>query len=146
MHDQRDDLFARGYPVTHFAFDDEYHRRSPMDHLAALRRLLCPGGELVLETLVVEGDAERVLIPPGRYARMRNVWFIPSAAALMLWLDRCGFSGARLVDVSFTTHWEQRSTEWMRFESLAQALNPGDPGQTVEGLTAPRRGILIASA
>ena len=46
------------------------------------------GGELVLETLVVEGDASTVLVPEDRYAQMRNVWFLPSVAALELWLRR----------------------------------------------------------
>lgn len=33
-------------------------------------------GELVLETLVVEGDENTVLVPGDRYAQMRNVYFI----------------------------------------------------------------------
>jgi tRNA (mo5U34)-methyltransferase len=33
----------------------------------------------------------------------------------------------------------------MRFESLAEALDPVDPGRTLEGLPAPRRALLIAS-
>jgi tRNA (mo5U34)-methyltransferase len=31
----------------------------------------------VLETLVVEGDENTVLVPGDRYAQMRNVYFIP---------------------------------------------------------------------
>ncbi len=121
-----------------------YHRRSPLDHLRALHRLLRPGGELVLETLVVDGPG--VLVPEGRYARMRNVWSIPGPEALLAWVADAGFRGARLVDVTVTSTAEQRSTEWMRFESLAQALDPGDPSRTVEGLPAPRRGLVIAEA
>jgi tRNA (mo5U34)-methyltransferase len=129
---------------TLFSLGVLYHRRSPMEHLGELRRLLRPGGELVLETLVLEGDSERVLVPPGRYAGMRNVWFIPSVAALSVWLGRCGFEAIQVIDVSRTTHDEQRSTDWMRFQSLADQLDPGDSSRTREGLPAPMRAILCA--
>jgi tRNA (mo5U34)-methyltransferase len=122
-----------------------YHRRSPLDHLYQLKGFLRPGGELVLETLVIEGAAGQVLLPRQRYARMRNVWFIPSAAELLLWLERCGFVDARVVDESRTSVDEQRSTEWMQFESLQQSLDADDPGLTVEGLPAPRRAVVIAN-
>jgi tRNA (mo5U34)-methyltransferase len=122
-----------------------YHRRSPAEHLGALRRLLRPGGELVLETLVVEGTAGDVLVPGGRYARMRNVWAIPGLDTLVSWLGDCGFTSVRVVNVTATTTAEQRSTAWMRFESLVQALDPRDPSRTVEGLPAPRRALVLAS-
>ena len=129
---------------TLFSMGVLYHRRAPLDHLRALHRLLRPGGELVLETLVVEGPG--VLVPDGRYARMRNVWSIPGPEALLAWVADAGFRGARLVDVTVTGTAEQRSTEWMRFESLAAALDPEEPSRTVEGLPAPRRGLVIAEA
>ena len=123
-----------------------YHRRSPIDHLIELRGLLRPGGELILETLVVEGDEHRLLVPGGRYAKMRNVWFIPSPAMLENWLRRCGFGTVRTVDVTQTGLDEQRSTAWMTFESLADFLDPADTGVTIEGYPAPRRAVLIAEA
>jgi tRNA (mo5U34)-methyltransferase len=131
---------------TVFSMGVLYHRRSPIDHLLDLRRLLRTGGELVLETLVLEAEGDRVLVPGGRYARMRNVWLIPAPSALLTWLGRCGFRNARLVDVTPTTVEEQRSTDWMRFQSLKDSLDPEDTEKTVEGLPAPRRGILIAEA
>jgi len=121
-----------------------YHRRSPLDHLIELREALRPGGELVLETLVVEGCANTVFTPPGRYARMGNVWFLPSPAALTRWLERLGFCQVRTVDLDRTSTREQRSTDWMRFHSLEQFLDPADPGLTVEGHPAPLRAILLA--
>lgn len=131
---------------TVFSMGVLYHRRSPLDHLLELRGCLRPGGELVLETLIVEGGPERVLVPEGRYARMRNVWFIPSCPTLETWLKRCGYRDIRLIDVARTTGEEQRSTDWMRFQSLADCLAPVDPDLTVEGLPAPRRGIFLATA
>jgi hypothetical protein len=71
-----------------------YHRRSPIEHLLALKDCLVKGGELVLETLVIEGDENQVLVPEDRYAQMRNVWFLPSVPALERWLRRAGFSDA----------------------------------------------------
>jgi len=129
---------------TVFSMGVLYHRRSPIDHLLELRDCLLRGGELVLETLVVEGDEQQVLVPEDRYAQMRNVWFLPSVPALERWLRRAGFVDVRCVDVSVTSVEEQRSTEWMRFQSLPDFLDPSDPNRTVEGLPAPRRAVLIA--
>ncbi|MFZ1389517.1 MAG: tRNA 5-methoxyuridine(34)/uridine 5-oxyacetic acid(34) synthase CmoB [Thiolinea sp.] len=123
-----------------------YHRRSPLDHLQELKNALRAGGELVLETLIVEGDVHTALMPEDRYGKMRNVWFIPSVAMLELWLRRLGFEDIRTVDVTPTTTAEQRSTEWMRFESLKDFLDPNDPCRTVEGYPAPVRAVIIATA
>jgi tRNA (mo5U34)-methyltransferase len=122
-----------------------YHRRSPIDHLLELKSFLRPGGELILETLVVEGGVDKVLLPEQRYARMRNVWFLPSCEALLLWMRRCSFKNIRVVDVSKTTAEEQRSTVWMRFQSLPDFLDPLCPDLTCEGLPAPMRAIVIAN-
>lgn len=111
---------------TVFSMGVLYHRRSPLDHLWQLKDQLAPGGELVLETLVVEGDENTVLVPGDRYAQMRNVYFIPSAAALKMWLEKCGFIDVRIVDACVTSTEEQRRTEWMTTESLADFLDPQD--------------------
>lgn len=128
---------------TVFSMGVLYHRRSPLDHLAELRALLRPGGQLVLETLVLEGEGQQALVPPGRYAGMRNVWFIPSVEALAVWLARVGFRDIEVVDVSRTTVEEQHPTDWMRFQSLPDHLDPADPRRTIEGHPAPVRAILI---
>lgn len=129
---------------TTFSMGILYHRRSPFDHLIALRDSLRSGGQLVLETLVIEGKAGEVLVPEGRYSKMGNVWFIPSTATLESWLKKAGFKSPRLIDVSQTSCEEQRSTEWMNFHSLAEFLNPADASQTIEGYPAPRRATFLA--
>lgn len=129
---------------TVFSMGVLYHQRSPLTHLQQLRDALKPGGELVLETLVLPGDNAFARTPENRYARMRNVWLLPSIAELKVWLDRCGFSRITLADVTATTVDEQRSTEWMPFESLPEALDPVDSTRTVEGWPAPLRAILFA--
>jgi len=123
-----------------------YHRRSPMDHLQDLKDCLRPGGQLILETLVIEGGLGDTLVPEGRYARMGNVWFLPSTDTLLSWVRKMGFEDPELVDVSVTSTGEQRSTDWMRFHSLKDFLNPDDPSKSIEGYPAPRRAIITARA
>jgi tRNA (mo5U34)-methyltransferase len=131
---------------TVFSMGVLYHRRSPMDHLQELRNCLVPGGELVLETLVIEGGPGDTLVPEGRYARMGNVWFLPSCDTLLGWLRKIGFSDPELVDVAVTSTDEQRATDWMTFHSLANFLDPQDPRRSIEGYPAPRRAMFTARA
>jgi tRNA (mo5U34)-methyltransferase len=130
---------------TVFSMGVLYHRRSPIDHLLELRDCLQPDGELVLETLVIDGRLGEALLPEGRYAKMRNVWFLPSCETLMSWLKRCGFKNIRLIDVTPTSVEEQRSTEWMQLHSLKDFLSAENPQLTCEGLPAPKRAIIIAN-
>ncbi|WP_440463712.1 tRNA 5-methoxyuridine(34)/uridine 5-oxyacetic acid(34) synthase CmoB [Psychrobacter sp. ASPA161_6] len=129
---------------TVFSMGVLYHRQSPFEHLQQLRGQLVKGGELVLETLVIEGDANTVLVPHDRYAQMNNVYFLPSVAALIGWLEKVGFSDVRCVDVAVTSTKEQRKTEWMTYHSLADFLDPNDSTKTMEGYPAPMRATLIA--
>jgi tRNA (mo5U34)-methyltransferase len=129
---------------TVFSMGVLYHRRAPLDHLLELRQLLKPGGQLVLETLVVEGDENTVLVPVNRYARMGNVWFIPSVAAVIRWLEKMRFRDVQVIDVCRTSSEEQRSTDWMTFQSLADFLDPQDNSKTVEGYPAPLRAVITA--
>jgi tRNA (mo5U34)-methyltransferase len=123
-----------------------YHRRSPIDHLLELKGCLQSGGELILETLVIEGNNGEVLVPEGRYANMRNVWFLPSCETLITWMKRCGFKNCRVIDITTTTTEEQRATDWMQFHSLKEFLDKEDPSLTNEGLPAPKRAIILANA
>ncbi|MDX1696274.1 MAG: tRNA 5-methoxyuridine(34)/uridine 5-oxyacetic acid(34) synthase CmoB [Ketobacteraceae bacterium] len=131
---------------TVFSMGVLYHRKSPMEHLLELRDLLLPGGELVLETLVVDGQEGYSLVPKGRYGRMGNVWFLPSPATMKQWMDKCGLRNIRMVDIAPTTTDEQRATEWMTFQSLQDFLDPEDSSKTIEGYPAPVRAVFVAEA
>ncbi|MDH5357459.1 MAG: tRNA 5-methoxyuridine(34)/uridine 5-oxyacetic acid(34) synthase CmoB [Gammaproteobacteria bacterium] len=131
---------------TVFSMGVLYHRRSPLDHLLDLRSCLRSGGELVLETLIIDGEHGDVLMPEERYAKMRNVWFIPSQSTMELWLRRCGFKNVGCVNSTITSLDEQRQTDWMHFESLADFLDPQDKTKTIEGYPAPLRAIFTAIA
>jgi tRNA (mo5U34)-methyltransferase len=138
-------LPARRFDTT-FSMGVLYHQRSPIDHLRQLRQTLRPDGQLVLETIYLPGDSAFARTPEDRYARMRNVWLLPSISELNIWMQRSGFRDILIVDKTITTVDEQRATEWMSFESLAEALDPDDPGLTVEGWPAPHRVVVTASA
>ena len=130
---------------TVFSMGVLYHRKSPLDHLSQLKNQLVKGGELVLETLVVDGDVNTVLVPADRYAKMKNVYFIPSVAALINWLEKVGFTKVRCVDVATTTLEEQRKTDWLENESLIDFLDPNDHSKTIEGYQAPKRAVILAN-
>lgn len=119
-----------------------YHRKDPIAHIQELMACLKPGGQLVLETLVVEGDES--LIPDSRYAKMRNVWCVPAVEECLQWMRDAGLRNPKMVDCTPTTIEEQRATEWMHFESLPDFLNPNNSSQTIEGYPAPVRAIFIA--
>lgn len=120
-----------------------YHRRQPVEHLEQLKKLTRPGGQIVLETLVIEGEGRKLLQPEGRYARMRNVHHIPGLTVLNDWFEEAGLHDVKLLDVCKTTTDEQRSTAWMTFESLDECLDPDDPSMTVEGHPAPVRAAFL---
>jgi len=130
---------------TTFSMGVLYHQRDPAGHLKQLRDTLRPGGELVLETLVLPGDEPAVVQPEGRYARMRNVWHLPTVPTLETWLQEAGLRNIRVADISNTTVDEQRTTPWMPFESLAESLDPDDSSLTIEGLPAPTRAVLTCN-
>lgn len=134
----------RAFDVA-FSMGVFYHSKNPIGHLQSLRESLRPKGQLVLETIVIEGGDDQVLVPRDRYAKMRNVWFIPSTALLACMLKRAGFEDIKTIDVSLTCpRREQRSTPWMTFESLFNFLDPLDNSRTVEGYPAPRRAIVTS--
>ena len=120
-----------------------YHRRRPVEHLVQLKNLTRPGGQIILETLILEGEGKGILNPSGRYARMRNVHAIPDLMVLHDWLEQAGLPDTKVLDVSKTTIDEQRRTDWMTFESLRECLDMENPSITVEGHPAPTRAALL---
>ena len=135
----------------HFAYFDTvfsmgllYHLRAARQHVFQLKQCLKPGGQLVLETLVIDGLLGEALSPEDRYAKMKNVFLIPSIPTVEDWLKEAGFKQIRCVDINQTTSLEQRVTPWSTRESLADFLDPDNPEQTVEGYPAPRRAIFLA--
>jgi len=122
-----------------------YHRRNPINHLLELKSLLRPGGELILETLIIDETPGGVLTPSNRYAQMRNVWSIMTVEKIISFLEEAGFNQIKCVDQNVTSLDEQRSTQWMQFHSLKEFLDKDDISKTIEGYPAPKRGLFIIS-
>ena len=134
---------------TTFSMGILYHRRNMQQHLIELRDTLKDGGELIIETLIVDDDYEGlidgVLIPEDRYAAMRNVWNIPTINRLKQELTEAGFTNIQCIEVNTTSLEEQRRTEWIEGYSLQEFLDPKDTSKTREGYPAPKRATLIST-
>jgi len=129
---------------TIFCMGILYHRKSPIDFLSQIKKMLTADGELVLETLIIGGNSHTALVPEERYAKMPNVYFIPTVPVLISWLKNSGFKNIRCVDISTTTTDEQRKTEWINTETLSDFIDPNDGSKTIEGYPAPVRAVIIA--
>ena len=124
-----------------------YHQKDHLEHLSKLKKMMAPDSELILETLIVDGQNNYALVPEGRYANMRNVYCLPSTDTLRSWLSDVGYKNISLIDVSVTTPEEQRKTPWIGDNpaSLEDFLDPSNPSLTTEGYPAPKRAIFTCS-
>jgi tRNA (mo5U34)-methyltransferase len=124
---------------TLFCLGVLYHRPDPINTLKSLYKGLEKGGELILDTFMIDGDEEICLTPAERYSKIPNIYFIPTVNALKNWCMRAGFSDIEVLAVKETDTYEQRKTEWIDSQSLEDFLDPKNPSLTVEGYPAPKR-------
>tara|TARA_A100001015_G_scaffold313300_1_gene420235 strand:- start:497 stop:1513 length:1017 start_codon:yes stop_codon:yes gene_type:complete len=122
-----------------------YHHRSPIDLLKTIRAVMNPKGTVLLDTLIINGDEDVALFPKDRYAKMRNVYFIPTTTCLINMMNRVGFQNIEILSINQTDVNEQRVTAWGPKQSLVNYLDPCDPSKTCEGYPAPRRIAIRAS-
>lgn len=118
-----------------------YHHRNPILQLQEIHQALRPGGEIILETIGIPGEEPITLFPEDRYAKMRNVWFIPTVTTAINWLKKTKFIDIEVISNSVLTSDEQRLTKWCPppHQSLSDFLHPEDPSLTIEGYPAPIR-------
>ena len=116
-----------------------YHRSDPVAMLKALYKGLEKGGEVLLDTFMIDGEAEVALTPKERYSKIPNIYFVPTIPALRNWVNRAGFSGFEVLEIVTTDTNEQRKTEWIEGQSLENFLDLDDSSKTVEGYPAPKR-------
>jgi tRNA (mo5U34)-methyltransferase len=121
-----------------------YHRSDIISSLKSLYDSLNKNAQLIIDTLIIEGEDEICLFPENRYCGMRNVYFLPTINALKNMLKRVGFSEIKLLAKVPTTLKEQRKTKWITGHSLNNFLHPDDIAKTVEGYPAPIRAYLKA--
>ena len=116
-----------------------YHRSDPVGMLKSLYKGLNEGGELILDTFMIDGEDEVCLTPKERYSKIPNIYFIPTVNALKNWCLRAGFESVEVLEIMKTDLEEQRKTEWIDTQSLEDFLHPDDDTKTVEGYPAPKR-------
>ena len=116
-----------------------YHHPNPIDQIRTLKNCLRKNGTLIIETINIPGEKSECLFPEDRYAKMRNIWFIPTTNCLVNWLQKCKFKNIEVIFDEPLTSNEQRVTPWSGGQSLSDFLDPKDPSKTIEGHPAPRR-------
>ncbi len=124
---------------TLFCLGVLYHRSDPVAMLKSLFKGLNKGGELILDTFMIDGEEEMCLTPKDRYSKIPNIYFVPTVSALKNWCHRAGFETVEVLETMKTELNEQRKTEWIDTQSLEDFLDPNDPTKTVEGYPAPKR-------
>ncbi len=124
---------------TLFCLGVLYHRSDPVAMLKSLFKGLNKGGELILDTFMIDGEEEICLTPKERYSKIPNIYFIPTVPALINWCHRAGFEHVEVLKTMLTQANEQRKTEWIDTQSLEDYLDPNDKTKTVEGYPAPKR-------
>ena len=121
-----------------------YHHPNPIEQLKNCHQALKKDGCLLLESITIPGEDSTALFPEDRYARMRNVWFVPTANCMKNWLSKAKFKHVEIVFDELLTSEEQRVTAWSGNASLEDFLDPTDSTKTMEGHPAPRRAAVIA--
>lgn len=121
-----------------------YHRSDPIASLKSLFRALNKGGELIVDSFMIDGEDEVALMPKDRYAMIPNIYFIPTVNCFKNWLNRAGFKDIELLEITQTDDKEQRVTNWTFEQSLNNFLDPNDLSKTVEGYPCPKRAYLKA--
>jgi tRNA (mo5U34)-methyltransferase len=124
---------------TLFCLGVLYHRSDPVAMLKSLFKGLHKGGELILDTFMIDGEEEICLTPRDRYSKIPNIYFVPTVNALKNWCYRAGFETVEVLEIMKTEPTEQRKTEWIETQSLEDFLDPNDDTKTVEGYPAPKR-------
>ena len=124
---------------TIFCLGVLYHRPDPVGALKSLKKGLNKGGELFLDTFMIDGEEEIALTPNKTYSKIPNIYFVPTIPALKNWCLRAGFTSIEVLEIKKTLDNEQRKTEWIPGQSLDAFLDPNDENYTVEGYPAPKR-------
>jgi len=130
---------------TVFCLGVLYHRSDPVGMMKDLAKGIEKGGELFLDTFIIDGDDDMCLSPQKTYSKIPNIYFVPTVKVLKNWCERAGFINIEVLAIIPTTEEEQRSTPWIEGQSLENFLDPDDSTKTVEGYPAPKRAYIKAT-
>ncbi len=138
--------YFKNFFHTIFSMGIIYHHKNPIQQLIEINDALRPSGQLILETIGIPGTKPYALFPEDRYAKMRNIWFLPTESCLVNWAHKAKFTDIKIISRSKTTAKEQRQTKWCPapYQSLDNFLDPNNKNKTTEGFPAPRRFCIIA--
>ena len=133
--------FFKEYFDVIFSMGIIYHHKNPIGQLQDIRNALKPSGTVFLESIGIPGEDPVALFPNGSYAKMSNVWFIPTLSCMINWAHKAKFKDIELVSSSEMTMDEQRNTPWCPrpYQSLEDFLDPSARDKTIEGYPAPIR-------
>ncbi len=139
------DSFKEMFDVI-FSMGIIYHHRHPLEQLINIREALKPGGQAIIETIGIPGKESYALFPEDRYAKMRNVFFVPTLSCFINWLKKAKLIDVEVISATPLTFEEQRLTNWCPppSQSLEDFLDPNDLSKTIEGHPAPMRFCLKA--
>lgn len=118
-----------------------YHHKNPIEQLQDIRNSLRTSGTVILESIGIPGENPMALFPQSSYAKMNNVWFVPTLSCMINWAHKAKFKNIEIISSSMMTFDEQRNTPWCPrpFQSLEDFLDPNDQDKTIEGYPAPMR-------
>ena len=113
-----------------------YHRENPIETLKNIYFALKANGVAIVESICIEGDSDLVLFPYKSYAKMKNIWYIPSESVLKYWCEIAGFRYIQKIFNYYVTEDHQKKSEHSPNESLSDFLSE-DGLKTVEGYPPP---------
>lgn len=122
-----------------------YHHPDPLSVLRVATAALAPKGQLLIETIIIEGDAPTALFVPKRYTGAKGFYWLPTRSCLHAWIQRANLRVLSELAPVPTSSVEQRTTAWREGESLHEGLDPNDHSQTIEGHPAPQRVALLCA-
>jgi len=128
-----------GFFDTIFCLGILYHHTDPISMLRKIHKAMKPGAELIIDCQGIIGDDPIALMPKGRYAKARGIWWLPTKTALANWLSRTMFKDIECFYDEPLEPTEQRTSTWAPIDSLSEFLDPSDSSLTIEGYPAPRR-------
>jgi len=138
-------LFEKCFDVI-FSMGILYHHRDPIGQLLDIKKALRPGGVAIVESITIPGptahDDDYCLVPQERYAKMKNVFFVPTVASLKSLAHKAKFSSIEVISSQPLDSSEQRVTKWSSTHSLEDFLDPNNDSLTCEGYPAPWRTAL----
>lgn len=138
-------LFDRYFDVV-LCMGLVYHQRDPIGLLRSLSEGMRSGGQIIVESMAIPGVDQLALFAADRYAKLRNVYFVPTPGCLAAWITKAGFGDVEIFSIEQLTNQEQRRTKYAPGESLDDFLDPQNRDKTVEGYPAPLRVAVKARA